>query len=47
VTAARARLHARLRGESQLGALLAEREALANAFATGALRVVQILARRP
>jgi hypothetical protein len=47
VTAARARLHARLRDESGLGSVLAEREALANGLATGALRVVQILARRP
>jgi SAM-dependent methyltransferase len=47
VVAARARLHARMRGESRLEAVLAEREALADALATGALRVVQILARRP
>ena len=47
VAAARARLHARLRDESRLEAVLAEREALADALATGALRVVQILARRP
>lgn len=47
VTAARARLHARLRGEPRLETVLAEREALAGALAAGALRVVQILARRP
>jgi SAM-dependent methyltransferase len=47
VVAARARLHARLRSDSRLTAMLAEREALADGLATGTLRVVQILARRP
>ncbi len=47
VVAARARLLARLRGESRLAGVLAEREALAHGLAVGALRVVQILARRP
>lgn len=44
--AARELLHARLRGDPRLAALAAEREALGRALADGALRVVQIVARR-
>ena len=46
VVAARARLLARLRGDADLAGVLAEREALARALAEGALRVVQVIARK-
>ena len=45
--AARELLHARLRSDPRLTALAAEREALGRALAEGALRVVQLVARRP
>lgn len=47
VTAARTQLARRLSADPGGAALAAEREAVARALATGALRVVQILARRP
>jgi|SRR5581483_4956654 len=47
VLAARDALHRRLYADPTLHSLLAEREALAPAIADGALRVIQILARRP
>lgn len=47
VVAARARLLSRMRGDAALAGVLAEREALADALAAGALRVVQVVARRP
>lgn len=47
VTAARARLLGRLREDATLASRAVERDALAAALATGALRVVQLLARRP
>jgi hypothetical protein len=45
--AARTRLLARLRDDPALAPWAAEREALARALASGALRVAQIVARRP
>src|SRR5206468_1942416 len=45
--AARELLHARLRSAPRLAELAAEREALGRALADGALRVVQLVARRP
>ena len=45
--AARELLHARLRSDPRLTALAAEREALGRALTDGALRVVQLVARRP
>jgi ubiquinone/menaquinone biosynthesis C-methylase UbiE len=47
VTAARARLLERLRDEPTLQAVAAAREALGSALAGGALRVVQVVGRRP
>ena len=47
VLAARDRLLARLRRDPRCAQLVREREALAAALAGGALRVVQIVARRP
>ena len=47
VVAARAQLARRLAGDPTLAAVAAERAALEAAIASGALRVVQILARRP
>jgi len=47
VLAARDRLLARLRRDARCAQLVREREALAAALADGALRVVQIVARRP
>jgi len=47
VVAARDRLLARLRRDPRCAQLVREREALAAALADGALRVVQIVARRP
>jgi SAM-dependent methyltransferase len=47
VAAVRARLLCRLRAEPTLAPLVAEREAIGNALAAGALRVAQLLARRP
>jgi len=47
VVAARAQLLESLRGDPELGGFAAERESLARALASGALRVVQVLARRP
>ena len=47
VVAAREQLVRRLRADAGLAAFAAERDALAHALASGALGVVQILARRP
>src|SRR5438876_8522617 len=47
VVAARDRLLARLRRDPRCAQLVREREALAAALADGALRVVQLVARRP
>lgn len=47
VLAARDRLEARLRDDPRCAGLVRERESLAEALATGALRVIQIVARRP
>jgi SAM-dependent methyltransferase len=47
VLAARDRLEARLRRDPRSAAFARERASLADALATGALRVIQIVARRP